>query len=320
MSNHFKDIKVEKLPDSEALVTGIIPAAYLNECRKEAIKELNAKANLDGFRSGHIPEEVLVKKIGEMAVLEEASEIAIGREYANILKEADLYPIGRPEVSVTKLAPGIDLEFRMKVYLEPVFDLPDYKKIAKEVLDEKEEVGVSDKEVDEVMAELDKREVKPELPEGEDLKSKVKENLLEEKKFRAKEKKRLSLFEKLVAATAISIPKVLVDAELMKMLAQFKDDVASAGLKWEDYLVSIKKTETEIKEEWKEKAISRVKADMIIAKIAETEKLEPSAEELEKETEHLLSHYKDADPLRARIYVYQMMRNEKVIDFLENQN
>lgn len=318
MTTHFHNLKVSKLADSEAEITGELTLEFLNECRAEALKALNERTNLAGFRSGHIPLDVLEKNLGAMRILEEVAEVALGKEYPEIIKESKLSPIGRPNIAITKLAPGIPLEFKMTLSLEPEFDLPDYKKIIKELKVEESETAVTDKEVDDVLEEIKKQNWKPDLKEGEDLREKAKENILKEKQFRAREKKRLLIIDALIKATDVKVPKILVQAELEKMLAIFKDDVANQGIKWDVYLKSIKKTEADIQTEWNPKAVDRVKAELLVTKIAEKEKLEPNVEALEKETKHLLSHYSDADPLRVRIYVYTQMRNEKVFEFLEN--
>lgn len=280
---HFDNLKTKKLPDSEVEITGEITLSFLVECRAQALKELNNRSEIAGFRPGKIPEDVLIKKVGELGVLEESAEIALGKEYPNIIKELKVQAIGRPTISITKLAKDIPLEFKMITAVEPEFKLPDYKKIAKETKVETEE--------------------KVTASGGAPLK--------------AVEKKRLAIIEKLVKETEILVPKILLESELAKMMGQFKDDVMRAGLKWEDYLKQIKKTEQDIEKEWKDQALARAKADLIVGKIAIEEKIEPTEAELEHETQHLLEHYKDADPLRVRVYVYTMMRNEKVLEFLE---
>ncbi len=132
----FKITKTEKLPDWEAVVWGEIPLAFLNESRAEALRHLNEHATLPGFRAGKIPEDILVKTVGEMRVLEEAAEVALGKEYGNIVEASGLNPIARPRITVTKLAPNIPLEFRVDLIIEPEFDLPNYKKLASEVVEE----------------------------------------------------------------------------------------------------------------------------------------------------------------------------------------
>ena len=321
----FKITKVEKLPNAEAQVTGEISLPFLVELRPKALKHLGEHAQIAGFRPGKIPEDVLVKHLGEMRVVEETAEIALAQEFNNILKEAKLTSIGRPEVSITKLAPGIPLEFRLKVYLEPEFKLPDYKKVAKDVKksdfenSKKSDFQVSDKEVADVVKELEERKIKADLKEGEKLEDKVKENLLKEKEHKAIEKRRLKILEELVKETKIELPKILIDAELEKMLAQFRGDVEQAGIKWDEYIKQAQKTEAEIKAEWRDKAEERVKAELIIFKIAEVEKIDPTKEEVEHEATHLLQHYPDADPVRVRLYVYNALRNQKVIEFLGEQ-
>jgi FKBP-type peptidyl-prolyl cis-trans isomerase (trigger factor) len=316
-NTHIKDLKITKLPDAEAEITGALTVEYLGECRAEALKSLNQSHEIPGFRKGNVPEDVLVKHIGEMHVLEEVAEVALGREYPLIIEEAKLSPIGRPTISITKLAPGVPLEFKIVVALEPEFELPDYKKIAKSVTAEADETEVTDKEVADVIEELKKQDVKAELKDGETLESRVKENLTEEKKFRAREKKRLKIVEELVKATDITVPKVIVESEMEKMFLQFKDDVERVGMKFDEYLANLKKTPEEIKNEWEPQAKDRAKAEMIVAKISEKEKIEPTPEEVEHEAKHVLSHYPDADPLRVRIYVFTMIRNQKVLEYLE---
>ncbi len=313
---HLDNLKQEKLPDGNISITGELTLDVIKEARPEALKALGERVEIPGFRKGNIPEAVLVKQFGEMKILEEVAEMVLASEYGNILRELKISPVGRPQIAITKLAPGIPLEFKITVTPEPEFTLPDYKKIAKEVKRE-DTFEVDEKEVDAVLAEIEKRGWKPELKEGEDLRTKAKDNLLDEKKLRAKEKHRLTLVENLVKATELSIPKIMIEQELNQMVAQFKADVANHGMKWYEYLKSIKKTEDEIKNEWEKKAEARVKSELIMFKIGETEKLEPTKEELEHEVAHLLSHYKDADPMRVRLYVYEQLKNQKVFEFLE---
>lgn len=319
-TKNFTITKVDLLPDSEALITGEISLPFLVECRGEAIKSLNQSVSLPGFRPGKIPEDILVKNVGEMRILEEAAEVAIAKVYSDIINEAKVDAIGRPHISITKLAPGVPLEYKIEVALRPEFTLPDYKKIVSRIISEekKEDLEVTEKEVQDVIEELNKREVKPELKEGEKLEDLIKESLGKEKELKAKEAKRLKIIESLVKETDIGIPKALIEAEQSKMLAQFRGDVENMGLKWNEYLEKVKKTEEDIRNEWKEQALSRVKAELILSKIAVTEKIEPTPVEVEHETAHLLSHYPGTDPLSAKVYVYGQMRNQKVFEFLES--
>ena len=115
------------------------------------------------------------------------------------------------------------------------------------------------------------------------------------------------------------IPKIIVDGELEKMLAQFKDDLARAGITYEDYLKHIKKTEEDLKLEWKDVAVKRAKSQIILNNIAKEEAIAPKEEDIKKEMEHILSEYKDAERFRVRMYVETFLTNELVFQFLESQ-
>ncbi len=254
---NFTITKVEKLPHSEATVVGEVPLEFLEQCREEALKHLNQNISLPGFRPGLVPNDVLVKTVGEMKVLEETAEIALGKEYGNIVLESKLRPITRPQIAVTKLAPGIPLEFKMHLLLEPEFELPDYKKLASEVAATSAQGSGGPKKEDEAKS-----------TEGGSPDS--------QSEFR--EKKRLKILENLIKETKLEIPNKLIEAELHHTLSHFKQDIDKAGVKWEDYLEKIGKTEEEVKESWREQVVSHAKAELILGKIAEKENLKTYAE------------------------------------------
>lgn len=293
-------LKVERLPESRAVITGELSLETLAAARPKALKELNSRVKIPGFREGSVPEAILVKSLGEMRVLEETAEVAIGQVYTDILKDAEkdlrTPPIGRPQIAITKMAPGVPLEFKITVTLEPEFKLPDYHKIAKET-------------------------PLPEIPKHEHKEGEVHdhEHNPELEKFWQREKHRVAIIEELINKTEVKVPELLVEYELNKMLARLEDDVRNHGLRFDDYLKSINKTEVDIKNEWHEKAERQAKAELIIGKIAESEKISPTMKELEDEIAHIVSHYPDADQLRVRIYAYQLLRNQKVLEFLETQ-
>jgi FKBP-type peptidyl-prolyl cis-trans isomerase (trigger factor) len=111
----------------------------------------------------------------------------------------------------------------------------------------------------------------------------------------------------------------MVQNELEKMMAQFKNDVAQTGMEFDEYLKVAKKTEEEIKKEWEEIASKKAKAQLVVGRIAEVEKISPEKERLEQEVKRILDVHKDADPFRVQMYVATMLLNEKVFTFLESQ-
>ena len=318
-----------------------LPAEELEKARPKAVKKFADSVNIDGFRKGNVPEKILLEKLGEKAVLEEAAEIALSEHYPKILEEAGLDTIGRPAVSITKLALGNPLEFKVRTAVLPEFKLPDYKKIAEEIMGKErskpEKIGVEEKEIEEVLlqirknkAQIDKTENLPELNDEfaktagnfknvEDLRTKIKENIVTEKQARETEKRRAEIMEALMKATEMELPEILVASETEKSLAQFKDDITRMGGKWEDYLAHAKKSEEDLRKDLRENSEKKAKIQLIFNKIAEAEKLEPNKEILEHEVKQIIEHYKDALEENVRIYVATQLQNQEVLKLLEQQ-
>jgi trigger factor len=151
----------------------------------------------------------------------------------------------------------------------------------------------------------------------EELREKIKQNLLHEKEMKEKDKRRVDLMEQLIEKSTIELPRILIEGELEKMLAQFKDDLAHSGVTYENYLAHIKKTEADIKAEWQETAVKRAKSQIILNEIAKKEGIAPQEEDIQKQMDHILSHHKDAERFRVRMYVETFLTNDLVFAFLE---
>ena len=154
---NWKDaFTLEELPNSQVKITGEIPYAELASERNAAIVALGKDVQLDGFRKGHVPTPVLEKHIGQMNILSEMAERAIAHCYPHIIQAFEIDAIGQPQIEVTKIAPENPLAFTATVAVVPTFTLPDYEAIAKEINLAKEDVAVTDAELEEKIKEIQK--------------------------------------------------------------------------------------------------------------------------------------------------------------------
>jgi trigger factor len=351
------ETKIKKLPKSEAELEISLPADFLNSARKKAIDNFSLSLELPGFRKGHIPENIVIEKIGENAILEEAADILIREHFPKIIEQENLDIIGRPKISITKLASGNPIEFKAVFAVMPEFKLPDYKKIAGEInkktKSKEEKTEATEKEVEDVLLQIRKNkahfdwheahknetghdhpEIKDEdLPPLDDklakaagnfknldeLKDKVKQNIEIEKKSRNIEKTRAEIMEGLVKNTEIDLPEILVENETEKSLAQMKSDIERMGSKLEDYLQHVKKTEEDLKKDFKKSSENKAKIQLLFNKIIETEKIEPDKEILENEIKEVMKHYPEASEASVRVYVATIILNSEVLKLLENQ-
>src|SRR5687767_14981658 len=92
----YANIKLKKLPSSEVEIEGEILKEEMDRCRKTAIEHMRKELELPGFRKGHVPELMVLEKLGEIHILEEAAEIALGKAYPEIIVENNIQVIGRP--------------------------------------------------------------------------------------------------------------------------------------------------------------------------------------------------------------------------------
>jgi len=334
MKTTFKQIS-----ENEVEISCEIPSDVFEKERSAALNRAGDSVSIPGFRKGHIPEAVLVQKFGEGIILEEMVNLAVEKAYPEIMKEHKINPIGMPSVNVKKLAKGNPFEFTLTFPTMPEIKLPDYKKIAKEVMKVKEYATVTDEEVSKAELEIRKqvstkdaegKDVVPELTlevvqkfgsfaSIEEFKTKVRESLVLDKENRIRGKKRMQIMEKIADEIKVKLPEVLINGELERMMGQFRHDIEQMGMKLADYLVAIKKTEEDLRKEWLPDAEKRSKVQIALAKIASEEKLEVSKEELEKEVKHFLEHYKDIPKERAERHLEVVLMNEKVFKFLEEQ-
>lgn len=334
----YTSADIKHLPDSQVEISVVIPFENLAPFREKALNHLKDEMTLPGFRKGHVPEKMMLEKLGELGILEEAAELLIKEAYPDIIVDNNLDLIGQPQIAITKLATNNPLEFKILGNRFPEFSLPDYKKIAKEVLSNTEKILVLEKDIEEVVSQIRKmkavkEESEEKLPEltddfvktvGEfetvaDFKSKIKENLEKEKEFRDKEKQRLQIIEKIIEKANIEVPPVLVQSELDRMFSEFSSDIKQMGQTVTEYLARIKKTEADLRKEWQKDAISRVKFELVLDKIGSTEKIKASEEDIKKEVDHIVEHYSGAVPERVRTYVEHRLQNEEVFKFLEAQ-
>lgn len=350
----YENASVKKLDKSRVEITASVPAAVWETFRPQALKNLNETVTIDGFRKGNIPENILVAKVGEMVILEEMAELALPKAYMEILIDNKVDAVGRPEISVTKLAKGNPLEFRAVTAVVPEMKLADYKALAAAEMKKtsKTEEKVSDKELEEAILRIRKMHASheghdhdkmtpeehdkaimenlPELTDDfvkklgsfsdvPDFKSKLSTMLAEDKKVAAREKTRIAMADAIAEKTETEIPDIMVESELNRTQAQFSADVERMGVKLDDYLKHAKKTLEDIRQEWRPHAEKKAKLQLILNEIARIENIKPSAEEIEAEVNHIVNHYKDADRERAATYAETVLTNEKVFEFLESQ-
>lgn len=157
------NLNIEKQKGSIVYISGELPWDEFKQYRQKALEKLNELVSVDGFRKGHIPEDILVKKVGDVAILEEMASLAFQVIYPNIIMEHSIEAIGRPSIQITKLAVENPLGFSITTAVLPKVSLPDYKKIVIEVNKNRTKEEVTEKDIEETIEEIRTMKAKQDL-------------------------------------------------------------------------------------------------------------------------------------------------------------
>jgi trigger factor len=132
------------------------------------------------------------------------------------------------------------------------------------------------------------------------------------------------IIQRVVNEAQTEIPEILIEEELNSMLSELKTRLEAQGLKLEQYLKNIKKTEEDLKKEHREEAERRIKTVLVLNKIALKEKIEVEDKEVENEIDKMIKAYpKDKDKIKEKFsqekdkqYIKNLLRNQKTIERL----
>ena len=123
------------------------------------------------------------------------------------------------------------------------------------------------------------------------------------------------------AEMKVDIPDGMVESEVENMLKDIETRLSYQGLKLDQYLKMIGKTEEEMKKEYEPQAIDAIKSRLALEAVVKAEKIEVAEKEIDEKIEEMAKNYgKTADELKqnenVKNYIKQGIESEKAVDFL----
>ncbi|MCX8015908.1 MAG: trigger factor [Patescibacteria group bacterium] len=152
--------KISYLPKSQIELEVVLSPEEMENFWKLAKDKVLKDVNLNGFRKGNIPEELIKNTDLEEKIFDEAANLAFRKSLADVVNELDLELIGQPEVNIKKIAPQNEFIYILKSAILPKPKLGDYKTISRDVFKQKKVLDVSDKEIDDAIDWLQKSRAK----------------------------------------------------------------------------------------------------------------------------------------------------------------
>lgn len=422
-------VKKETLEKSQVKLTVELSVEEFTPYIEKAARKISQHMNVDGFRKGQAPVDVIKQKVGEMELIQQAAELAVQTELPKAIEQEKLDTVGQPAIGIDKLAPENPFVFNATLPMLPEVKVGDVTKIKAK----KESVDVKEEDVMKVVDNLRKmrgnqvlveREAKMEdrveldfdvsfdgvaieggtgrkypltlgentmIPGFEDnvvgmkkdeekefkltfpedyhnkdlagkehtfkvkllsvfevelpelneefakmlgdydsvdaLKDAIEKNIHEEKSSGVENEFERAVVEELVELSTFGdIPEVMLTQESQQMMHELEQNIARQGLSFDDYLKHINKDRKQLLLDFTPDAVKRIKAALVIKKLAEDNSLTATEEEIKEELDTMRHAYQGNEALLRQLdtkaykdYISNVLRNKKAVHWLKEQ-
>lgn len=150
----------------------------------------------------------------------------------------------------------------------------------------------------------------------DDFKTAFRTNIKTNKAMQELDTRRSQILGQIAESADFSVPELVYQAELDRMVEQRKAEIKQAGLKFNDYLKAINKSEDDMRVDMMTDAKNRVHTQMVIAKIAVSENLKIDNDLVAKEVEYLQKLYPEANQANLVAYVESQLTSNEVLRWL----
>ena len=155
----------------------------------------------------------------------------------------------------------------------------------------------------------------------EELKASIKEKLEEQNKQREKYETQEAVIKAVSEKAKVEIPSGMIEIEVDNMLKDIETRLSYQGLKLEQYLQMMGKTEEEIRKEYEPQAIEAIKSRLVLEAVIKKEKIEATEEEIKEKLGEMAKNYGKKeedfdDNENIKNYLAEGIKSEKAIDFL----
>lgn len=145
-------IQTEPRDDHQVKLTVEVEPELMEETKQRAARQLSRRVKMPGFRPGKAPYAVVVRQLGEAAIVEEALELLVKDIYPKAIDEAGIQPYGPGSLENVASMDPPTLEF--VIPLEATVELGDYRELKKEY----QPVEVSEDQVEAFLKDLQSRQ------------------------------------------------------------------------------------------------------------------------------------------------------------------
>ena len=198
------------------------------------------------------------------------------------------------------------------------------------------EITVSEQEIDEAVEYIkkangqnpavDSTTTKP-LNLPTDIREKLNVAIRQDKEREAKEKYRLLVLDQVVTNSELAPSAEMIDSQLEAMVGELKHSLSHQNSTLEQYLEKIKKSEKEMRNEWRQRAEREIRHALVMRAIAQQENIRADEDWVRKESEVVWGKYfadlpadKHPEPAALRSQIRERLLSEAILHWLEQAN
>jgi trigger factor len=285
-----------KLPDYKKTKMTKPSATVTADDVKEVIESLRTRMaeKKDVDRASKDGDQVSIDFAGVDAKTKEPIKGADGKDYPLVLGSNTFIPGFEPEL--VGLRPGEEKSFTITFPKDYGVAALQNRKVAFTVTVTKIQEIVKPKLDDEFAAKAGPVKTVAEL------KADIKKQLAQEKQLKADRDFESDLVRDIASKSTVDVPNTLVEDQIERLMRDLQQNIMYRGLTIQEYLEQEGKTEEEYRQDVvRPQAQDRVKASLVLAEIADAEKLDVTPEELEIRMQSLKSEYSSDAQMQAEL-------------------
>ena len=132
--------------------------------------------------------------------------------------------------------------------------------------------------------------------------------------------KRDEIIQTITSKTKLTIPKLLIEHEFDHFLEDRNTELENLGMRLDDYLKQIKKTEKELADEERAAIEARVRTSLVFQKIRNVENITASPREIADEMTILKRQHPNSDLETLRRTAEATIAQEKIFKLFAGEN
>ena len=146
-------VELQKEEKNIAKVEIEIPAKDGVDAYNRAVKNYARYVNIPGFRKGKAPRNVVERNVGKERIKSEALELLLPEIFRNVLSENKLDAIAQPSIEKYEFEIGQDIKLTAKIELRPEVELKEYKNMKVDVEKFEHEKDAFEKSLNNLLAQ-----------------------------------------------------------------------------------------------------------------------------------------------------------------------